>query len=159
MSLRSSASGSAAHARNVATSCGRDRRYRRAVQAGGSGRTKQTEQRRGKQGACASVGACLHTVHSVPTAYAERRKGQEKDDTPPAIALPTLHCASRRPLVAPGPVVPSPPPPTHTPTHLGLLRLGGGGAVVVLDATIVEHLGHGDGAAGEVGVVVQALAH
>lgn len=41
---------------------------------------------------------------------------------------------------------------------LGLLGGGGGGAVVVLGATVNQHLGHGDGAAGEVGVVVQTLA-
>jgi hypothetical protein len=40
--------------------------------------------------------------------------------------------------------------------HLGL---SGGGAVIILDPPVREHLGHGDGAAGEVGVVVQALAH
>ena len=43
--------------------------------------------------------------------------------------------------------------------HLCLLRLGGRGAVLVLYAAVRKHLWHGDGAAREVRVVVQALAH
>mmetsp|Transcript_38253 Transcript_38253/g.68600 ORF Transcript_38253/g.68600 Transcript_38253/m.68600 type:complete len:248 (+) Transcript_38253:154-897(+) len=40
---------------------------------------------------------------------------------------------------------------------LGLLRLGGRGAVLVLHTAIRQHLGHRNGAAGEVGVVVEPL--
>lgn len=43
--------------------------------------------------------------------------------------------------------------------HLGLLALCCKGAVIVLCALIHKHLGHGDGAAREVGVVLQALPH
>ena len=42
---------------------------------------------------------------------------------------------------------------------LGLLGDGGGGTVLVLDSTVVERRGHGDGAAGEVRVVVEAGHH
>lgn len=48
---------------------------------------------------------------------------------------------------------------TDTVTHLGLLRLSWVGAIIILSATVSQHLGHGDGAAWEVGVVVQALPH
>lgn len=44
------------------------------------------------------------------------------------------------------------------PSHLGLLRLGGGRAILILDAAVRQHLGHRDGAADEVRVIVQALA-
>jgi hypothetical protein len=43
--------------------------------------------------------------------------------------------------------------------YLCLLGGVGGGAVIVLHATVRQHARHGNGAAGEVGVVVQALAH
>ena len=46
-----------------------------------------------------------------------------------------------------------------TVTHLGLLRLSRVGAIIILSAPVSQHLGHGDGAAWEVGVVVQALPH
>lgn len=41
--------------------------------------------------------------------------------------------------------------------YLGLLGLGGVGAVVVLSAAVCQHLGHGNRAAHKVGVVVQPL--
>ncbi len=44
--------------------------------------------------------------------------------------------------------------------YFGLLALSGKDAViVVLCALVHKHLGHGDGAAREVGVVVQSLPH
>ena len=41
--------------------------------------------------------------------------------------------------------------------HLGLLRLGGIGAIIILGAAICKHLGHGYGSTNEVGVIVQPL--
>lgn len=44
-------------------------------------------------------------------------------------------------------------------SDLGLLALSGRGLIIVLSAVVSKHLGHGNGASREVGVVVQALPH